>query len=173
MTAGPPTADLFVRSIAPVGARARPAATVERLEALVEAGILDDYTVSVWGKEVECSSDVTRRTKDDLVLGRVPEFRSWVAERGADLDAFDRREVSTATGETHTLLTLPVVTLAEYVGGDLVRVAPCTVDGDALTVEDRVEALEERGGSSRPREDERTAEGRRSVRTHGHDTARL
>lgn len=172
MTADLPTAHLFVRSLSPAGARTRPPETIERLERLVEAGALDDFDVSVWGREVECSSDVAGRVKEELVLERVAAFRSWAAERGVDLDAFERREVSTVTGETHAVLSLPVLALAEYVEGDLACVAPCTTGDGVLSVEDRLRALEGRGETSRSRGGRETAGEEHPVPARRYDAAR-
>jgi hypothetical protein len=148
MTGETLTVDLFVRSLSPVGARARPSATVDRLRTLVEAGRIDDYSVVVWGRAVDLSSDATEREREDIVLDRVAAFRSWAADRRVTLDGFERQEVSTMTGETHTVLTLPVMVLAESVGDELACVVPCTTDGGVLTVEDRLESLEDGVGES-------------------------
>jgi hypothetical protein len=144
MTTEPFTADLFVRSLSPVGARGRPAETIDRLGNLAEAGAIDDYSVTVWGREVELSSEAATGERESLVLDRIAALRSWAAERGVALDAFERREVSTLTGETHTVLTLPVMVLVESVGDEPACVTPCTTDGGVITVEDRLESLEER-----------------------------
>lgn len=163
MATEPVTADLFVRSLSPVGARGRPPEAIERLRSLVEAGTIDDYGVTAWGKEVDLSSDAALEERERLVLDRVAELRSWAAERDVALDAFDRREVSTLTGERHTVLTLPVMVLVESVGGEPVCVAPCTTDDGVLTVEDRLESLEVRDADSEHRGDrEASREDRRS-----------
>ena len=151
MTTEPIAVDLFVRSLSPVGARDRPARAIERLRGLVEAGTIDEYSVTVWAKEVELSSEAAVEEGEDLVLDRVAEFRSWAAERGVALDAFERREVSTVTGETHTVLALPVTVLVESVGDEIVCVTPCTTDNGTLTVDDRLVALEEIDDEPGPR----------------------
>lgn len=165
MTTEPITVDLFVRSLSPVGARGRPAGAIERLRSLVGAGTIDDYSVTVWGKEVELSSDVAREEREELVLDRVAALRSWAAERGVALEAFERREVSTVTGETHTVLTLPVIVLVESVGDEITCVTPCRTDSGVLTVGDRLESLEGRGGGSDHRENRKPSrEDRRTGR---------
>lgn len=146
MTTEPIAVDLFIRSLSPAGARGRPAGAIERLRSLVEAGTIDDYSVTVWGKEVEVESGVAAEEGERLVLDRVAALRSWAAERGVALDAFERREVSTVTGETYTVLTLPVMVLVESVGEEIACVAPCTTEGGVLTVGDRLGALEGLGG---------------------------
>ena len=151
MTTEPVAVNLFVRSLSPVGARGRPAGTMERLRGLVETGTIDDCSMTVWGKEVELPSDGTLEEREGPVLDRVAEFRSWAAERGVALDAFERREVSTVTGETHTVLTLPVMVLVESVGDEITCVTPCRTDSGVLTVDDRLDALEGFGDGPGPR----------------------
>lgn len=142
MTTEPFTVDLFVRSLSPVGARGRPPETIERLRSLTEAGTVDDYSVTVWGREIGLSSEAASEERERLVLDRVTALRSWAAEQGVTLDASERQEVSALTGETYTALTLPVMVLVESAGDDLTCVTPCTTDGGVLTVEDRLESLE-------------------------------
>jgi hypothetical protein len=163
MTTEPIAVDLFVRSLSPVGARGRPARAIERLRGLVEAGTIDEYSVTVWGKEVELSSETAVEEGEDLVLDRVAEFRSWAAERGVALDALERREVSTVTGETHTVLALPVMVLVESIGDEIGCVTPCTTEEGVLTVGDRLGSLEGRGEGSDhrgDREDRRVGRGK-------------
>jgi hypothetical protein len=145
--------DLFVRSLSPVGARTRPAAVIEHLENMVEAGVVDTYSVCVWGKEVELSSAPGKDQHTESVVEQVESFRTWATEQGVALDAFEEREVSTMTGETHTVLTLPVMVLAESVAERLVCVTPCTTGGGVLTVEDRLESLDTDGQDIRLSED--------------------
>lgn len=171
MTGEPITVDLFVRSLSPIGARARPGAVIDRLERLVKADVIDAYSVCVWGKEIELSSSPVREEHTDHVVAEVESFRTWAADHGVTLDAFDQREVSTITGETHTVLTLPVMVLAEAVGAELTCVAPCTTSGGVLTVEDRLESLKSEDGEPRLSEDGPSSRSDRSVRPHQLDAA--
>jgi len=171
MTIEPVTVDLFVRSLSPVGARGRPTGTIERLRDLVETGRIERYSVYVTGEEVEISSDAPAHERGEFILDRVAAFRSWAAERGVTLDAFDRREVSTLTGERYTVLALPVMALAESVGGDLACVAPCSTDDGVVTVADRLESLERDDGHG-PRDDRDTRSEERTGRLRGHDAVR-
>jgi hypothetical protein len=134
--------ELFVRSLSPTGARARPLVVIDRLDDLTESGRIDDYAVFVWGKEVGLSTSVAGPERTELVLDRVGQFRAWAADRNAALVGFETREASTLTGETYTALSLPVLALAEYDGEQLVGVAPCRTEHEDRTVERRIEALE-------------------------------
>jgi len=142
--------ELFVRSLSPAGARDRPAAVIDRLDALVEAGHLDNHSVFVWGTEVGLSTSVAGPERTELVLDRVGQFRAWAADRNAALAGVETREASTLTGETYTALSLPVLALAEYDGDRLVGVAPCRTEHENRTVEGRLEALEARANRSGP-----------------------
>lgn len=171
MTGKQLTVDLFVRSLSPTGARAGPSAAIERLEALAETETVDDFSVHIWGKEVDLSSGTAGEAREVPVLERVAAFRSWAAERGFALDAFERRTVSTLTGETYTALRLPVVVLAESVGGELDWVTPCTTESGVLTVEERLGSLEEHGEGRRPRDDRTVSREEPRGRTLHQDTA--
>jgi len=172
MTGEPTTVDLFVRSLSPVGARAEPSKAIDRLDALVGTGRIERYSVYVTGDEVRLSSEVPVHERREFVLDRIAAFRSWAAERGVTLDAFDRREVSTLTGRRYTVLGLPVMALAESVGGDLGCVAPCSTDDRTVTVEDRLEALERDYGGHGPRDDREPHSEERPGRLQEHDAVR-
>lgn len=141
--------DLFVRSLSPRGARGRPSAVVDRLEELLAAGHIDEYSVYVWGAEVGLSTPAAGAGEGRAILDRVAAFRSWADRRGVALEGFDRRETTAMTGETRTVLVLPVLALAEYADGELVGVAPRSGDG-AVTVEDRLAALSRRAEGRDP-----------------------
>jgi len=172
MTGEPTTVDLFVRSLSPVGARAEPSKAIDRLDALVETGRIERYSVYVTGEEVRLSPEATAHERREFVLDRVAAFRSWATKRGVTLEAFDRREVSTLTGERYTVLGLPVMALAESVGGDLGCVVPCSTDDGVVTVEDRLEALERGYGGRGPGEDEGSPGGGTDGPIRGRDAVR-
>lgn len=144
-TAANRTVRLFVRSGSPTGARGRPSEVVDRLETLRREGIVCDYSVSVWGREVGLSRPTAESGDGRAVLERVAALRSWAAEAGVELDGFQRRETTAPTGETYTVLTLPAVVLAEYTDGELSSVVPHSANGRSQTVDDRLEALSSAG----------------------------
>lgn len=132
---------LFVRSLSPSGARDRPSTIVDRLEKLVDEGHISEFHVSVWGNEVELATSATTHGDGQMILEHVAAFRSWADDRRVTLEGFQQREVTTLTGETHAVLTLPVIVLAEYTNGELSWVAPFSDDGRIRTVDDRLAAL--------------------------------
>lgn len=132
---------LFVRSLSPSGARDRPSTIVDRLEKLVDEGHVSEYHVSVWGNEVDLATSATVDGDSRAILEQVAAFRSWTDERRVTLEGFQQREVTTLTGETHSVLTLPVMVLAEYTNGELSQVAPYSDDDRIRTVDDRLAAL--------------------------------
>ena len=137
---------LFVRSLSPSGARDRPSTIVDRLETLVDEGHISEYHVSVWGKEVELATSATTHDDGQTILEHVAAFRSWADDRRVTLEGFQQREVTTLTGETHAVLTLPVIVLAEYSNGELLRVAPYSDDDRIHTVDDRLAAFASSAG---------------------------
>lgn len=132
---------LFVRSLSPSGARDRPSTIVDQIEKLVDEGHVSEYTVSVWGNEVDLAMSTTSDGGSRAILEQVAAFRSWADEHRVTLEGFQQREVTTLTGETHAVLTLPVIVLAEYTNEELSRVAPYSDDDGICTVDDRLAAL--------------------------------
>lgn len=137
--------ELFVRSLAPTGARERQMAVLERLEELVERSILADVCVSVWGEQVDLRRDGGRTATGARVHDRIDDLRSWADDHGRTLEPFieTRQRCSTVTGEDGTVLVLPVMLLAEYRDGAVAHVTPSADGNDVYSVVDRVETLEE------------------------------
>lgn len=153
------TVELFVRSLSPSGCGGRPGAVVDRLDELVEAGTVDDYSVCVWGNEVGLSTPVAGTDRGEAIVERVARLSRWAEERNATLPGFETREATwEVTGETYTALVLPVLAVAVYRGDDLRAVAPCrTADGAVHTVPDRLGTLAETAEGAHGPGDERLA----------------
>lgn len=135
--------ELWVRSFSPAGIERAHRDAIDRLDELVEAGVLDDYSVRLWSTEVGLSTTAARTDRAQVVLDRVAAFRKWADRRDRTLEPFfgTREATSSVTGETYTAQVLPIRALAEYRGGDLAFVAPSAA-GDAMTsVGGRLSAL--------------------------------
>jgi DNA-binding Lrp family transcriptional regulator len=142
--AGPVTVELYVRSLCSGIERPPQESAIERLERLERDGVLDEYTVHVWGRRVSPDSAAAETAAGRFVLSRIDEFRNWARRNGASVRSFfDTHEVDSAiTGESYTAITVPALTLAEFHGDDLHRVTPCSRDGAVHTVDDHLDALE-------------------------------
>lgn len=136
--------ELHVRSLAPRAGHRQQERVIDRLEELESNGQVDEFSIDVWGKQVGLSSAAARTDAGRFVLDRVESFREWAAENGCSVESFfeTRHVTSQVTDEQYTALVLPSLTLAEYRDGDLSYVAPCSDDGDATTVHDRLDVLD-------------------------------
>ncbi|MDG5775456.1 hypothetical protein QA599_03300 [Haloarculaceae archaeon H-GB1-1] len=144
MTTDRPRLELYVRSLLPDGAHERQEAAIERLDRLDENDDVSEYSVVVWGKQVAPETAAARTREGEYILNRIAEFKQWALGNTVSLESFyqERRVDAPVTAEAHTAITLPVMGLAEYHGGELTHVAPCT-DGDTVhTVVERLEQLE-------------------------------
>jgi hypothetical protein len=141
--------ELHVRSLAPRAGRRRQNAVIDRLDDLESAGRIDEFAVDVWGRQVGLSSAAARTDAGRFVLDRVAEFREWADETGRSVASFfeTRRVDSELSGDQYTALVLPSLTLAEYRGGDLAHVAPCSDGGEVTTVSDRIDVLAATSGT--------------------------
>lgn len=137
-----PHVELYVRSLCPSGAEHQPEQVTERLNELVEAGHIADFSIHVWGKQVPCAGDTA---VGEEIRDRIETFEAWSDRAGVSLaPSFEIREArSLLTGETQERIVLPTLCLAEFRGDDLQYVTPCVEDGTVCTVRDRLGVLEE------------------------------
>lgn len=140
-----PRIELYVRSLLPDGAHERQEAVVDRLERLDEEDQITDFSVIVWGKQISPQSTAARTEEGRYVLNRVAEFKQWALSNNVSFDSFSQRtEVdSEVTDTAYDAIVLPVMGLAEYRGGELVHVAPCTKGDVVHTIMDRIESLDD------------------------------
>lgn len=138
-----PTAELFVRSLAPHGARQRQERIVERLDVLVDSGVLQDWQLRIWGEAVRPDGPTSRTETARFVLGRVAAFREWADAAGVSLDPFlvEQTVDCVFTDEHCRVVSLPALALAEYEDGTLRHVAPHTTDDGQCTVIERLDTL--------------------------------
>ncbi|KOX94353.1 HTH domain-containing protein [Haloarcula rubripromontorii] len=156
-TANPVRVELFVRSLCPGDARQHQHYVLDRLQALEDAGRIEDLSILIWGRRIE--PRLAQRTAEGRhLLERLSMFEQWERDSDASLDAFDWQHPVTnmVSDESVTVITLPTLALAEYVDGDLQHVAPCTRDGTVHRVVDRVNALGDTADVAEEREHERT-----------------
>ncbi|ACV47888.1 MULTISPECIES: HTH domain-containing protein [Halomicrobium] len=138
-----PHIELYVRSLVPDGAHERQAAVIERLETLDQNDAIEDFSVIVWGKQVSRESAAAHTEEGRYILNRVAEFKQWALSNNVSLESFyQTTEISSEITDDYSAMILPVMGLAEYAGGELQHVAPCT-NGDVVhTIMDRLERLE-------------------------------
>lgn len=111
--------DCYVRSRIPPAITGTVDGVVERLDALDDRGLIDDYRVERWPpacSPVGESADEHAATRDELVAA----FERWAARNGHSLEpAFRRRELPSSpfdveTAESGERVRVPVVALAVY-----------------------------------------------------------
>ncbi len=136
-------AELYVRSLAPRGAADEQATVVETLDKLSDRTTLADYQVHVCGEHLPATPAETQTTFGQYLLNRIAVFTEWAQRNDCSFGKlFERRTVDSAlTGATRDVITLPMMTLAEYDGTDLRFVSPCSVDGETVSVRDRLDEL--------------------------------
>jgi hypothetical protein len=142
-TQGGTHVELYVRSLAPRGVLEGQQAALRSVRELVEDGPLAECTVHICGREIPATPADTATEFGEFLCNRVAVFSAWADRNDYSLARlFDRRRLdSTITGEHRETLVMPVMALAEYEGPDLRFVAPCAVDGERLTVRDRLAEL--------------------------------
>jgi hypothetical protein len=141
-TTNPVRVELFVRSLCPEDATHQQNYVLDQLQALEEAGRIEDLSILIWGSRIE--PRLAQRTAEGRhLLERLSMFERWERESDASLDAFDWQHPLTnmVSDESVSVITLPTLALAEYVDGDLRHVAPCTRDGTVHRVTDRISSL--------------------------------
>lgn len=142
------TFELHVRSLSPSGTRAQQGTVIERLERLDNEDMIDEFTVHVWGKQLDLSTAAARTDAGQFVSNRVAAFEDWARQNDLRINHFfERREIQSGIlAEVHTVLTLPVMALAEVRDGEVQCMAPC-VDGEIVySVIDWLDALEDGRG---------------------------
>jgi hypothetical protein len=156
-TANPVRVELFVRSLCPEDATHQQNYVIDQLQALEDAGHIEELSILIWGSRIE--PRLAERTAEGRkLLERLSMFEQWERESDASLDAFDWQHPVTnmVSDESVSVITLPTLALAEYVDGDLQHVAPCTRDGTAYRVTDRISRLADTAHATDEPEHERT-----------------
>jgi hypothetical protein len=113
---------------------------INRLGRLRATGVIDEFEVRTWPDEVVLSTEADAGE----AVETFEQFEAWAADRGLSVrPAFDVKTVSSLVGRERELLTLPMMSLAVSVDGDLVGVFPCRDDERTWTIGDCLDAYEE------------------------------
>ncbi|MHC3438705.1 HTH domain-containing protein [Natrialbaceae archaeon A-gly3] len=120
-----------------------------RLQDLVEADVLSDFSVRVWGKQLVPDSDAEdcRTVEGEPIHETLARFRSWADREAHSLEpgfrTCERRPM--LTEGTTSVIVPPLVCLAVYRDDGLVGVFPCSSDDGTKTVDDCLTHLAESG----------------------------
>ncbi|SEM98586.1 hypothetical protein SAMN05216388_100184 [Halorientalis persicus] len=138
--------ELYVRTLSPPGARTRQEQVLERLQRLEDEGHVDDFYVKVWGRQIDPTTKAAETDQGEFILNRIAEFKQWALANNTTLESFyqTHEQSSSITGQDHTTIVLPKMGLAEYRGGELAQVAPCTDGDDVHSVVNHLDDLERR-----------------------------
>lgn len=137
------TAELYVRSLAPRGAREKQERVVAKLDRLTDCGAFADYTITVCGGQVPASPTATSADFERELRNRIADFHAWAATNGWSLGPLFERKVvgSMVSEETREVFVVPLMALAEYEDDRVRFVAPCRTGETYWTVQDRLDAL--------------------------------
>jgi hypothetical protein len=146
MSSEPPAGvhcELFVRSLAPRAGGEQQVAALERLDALVEDGPVEDYSVQVTGPAVPASPGRAVTEFGRYLLNRIAVFEEWASTHDLNLDnLFERVDLDDAIlNRQRDVRLLPTLAMAEYEGQHLRFVTPCGTKEDRIEVLDRLESL--------------------------------
>lgn len=135
--ATPAAVSMVLRARTPVcGSRTT---VIDRLGRLRATGTIDEFEVRTWPDEVVLSAE----TDPGEAVETFEQFEAWADDRGLSVrPAFDVKTVSSIVGRTRELLTLPMMSLAVSVDGDLVGVFPCHDGERTWTIGDCLDAYE-------------------------------
>lgn len=136
------TLELYVRSLAPGNCHLQQEGVIQQLNQLEASGVVEEYTVEVWGKQLTPSA-ADRTEVGQRLSNRVNEFRTWADSHDMSLSSTFPLELvrSEFTGDEYTRIRLPTIALAEYEGDNLQFVSPCS-DGETVhTVADHLAAI--------------------------------
>jgi DNA-binding Lrp family transcriptional regulator len=135
--ATPGAVSMVLRARTPVcGSRTT---VINRLGRLRATGVIDEFEVRTWPDEVVLSAE----TDGGEAVETFEQFERWADDRGLSVrPAFDVKTVSSIVGRTRELLTLPMMSLAVSIDGDLVGVFPCSDGERTWTIVDCLDAYE-------------------------------
>lgn len=147
---GPPTVELFVRSLQPEAAAERQARLVDRLHSLEAAGVLADVDVTVWGEQLPLDGPTAETAAVRTYREQLEAAESWAADAGADLDGvLETRVVDRVLGDlTYRATVLPLWLMVERVDGEITHVTPHEHATGTDTVPDRLDHLAASADSS-------------------------
>jgi len=136
-------AELYLRSLLPEGYSKQQGTILDRVDDLVQDGVVGEFQVQVCGHQVPASVAATRTAVGERLVTRLAAFQAWAKRNDCSLaPAMELRTVDDSLADAHyRALRLPAVLLAEYRDGALRCVTPHH-DGEAVrSVDDRLDEL--------------------------------
>lgn len=142
--------ELYVRSLAPCGAKNDQDAIIERLLALQRQGIIDDVDLTVWGDAICLDGASARVGVGAQVTERIRAFHRWCEDEKASLEPFFTWSGvdSSISGDSFERVVPPHRCLAIYEGDRLQEVYPCSIDGVTWSLEEGLRSLEQHSSRS-------------------------
>ncbi|RJT03870.1 HTH domain-containing protein [Halococcus sp. IIIV-5B] len=142
------TVELFVRSLAPAGARPEQEGVVDRIEGLQRAGRIAASTVTVWGGGIAPGSAFAGTEPGRTILEAVEEFTRWASANDLRFpSAFEERECTSIAGDDcQRVIGFPLMCLATRENGELRCVAPWSNDVLTHTIHDCLDELADEDG---------------------------
>jgi len=133
------TVDLYVCA-STCGTHEKQRTIIQGVEALTEAGLVDDFERYLWPGRVTTTDDDAWCTAAQETYD---EFASWARSEGRSLGpAFTRRTVRNEfSDQEYEVIRFPVLTLAVRADGDVARVAPSGETERHYSVEDCLDEL--------------------------------
>jgi hypothetical protein len=136
---------VFVRSLAPApGGHSDRIRRLELLDRLVGRGLVDDFDVTVLGKQVCTCNRCLESEPNGSVCEMITELMEWgfgvLEPRG-----FRKRAISSSlTSEAYSTVVLPEFSLGVYLDDELAGVFPCGTDDASYGPDSFLESVEER-----------------------------
>lgn len=147
-----PAVELCVRSLAPSGTPDPQVGALQRLEALVEAGVVETYSVRVVGRGLVHEKSCLKTAPGMALLQRLAAIDSWAGQNDATVPGIDtvRVETSPVHDRAYRMTTVPELLVLEYLDDELVYVAPCSVRDEHCSVGEYLDAMEQSAGRDLP-----------------------
>lgn len=138
--------ELYLRSLAPCGARNEQDAIVQRLLDLERRDVVDDVDLTVWGDAVCLDGTSAGVGAGRRITERIRAFHSWCEDRRASLDPFFTWSTveSSIADDTFRRVVPPHRLLAIYVDDQLEEVYPRRAEGETQSLTDGLQSLERR-----------------------------
>lgn len=135
--------ELCVRSLSPQGASSRQEAVIDHLADLEERGVIETFSLIVWGARFAPGSAAARTATGRELERRIEAFERWVAQaEKPDELAFEHREVrSLVSDERREEIVLPVLCLVVYQDEVLRCVSPWSATEMCHSIDDCLEAI--------------------------------
>lgn len=114
---------------------------IDRLDSMVTAGTIDDYTVTAWGDRVTPRTNTAHTSVGNALIHKLLVFRQWCHRNDADVSGLYDVERTTIAREPHTTFALAPLVVAEYEGARLRFVSPYVDDEQSVSVTTHLDAI--------------------------------